>query len=86
MAAVKELFRVTKPNGIVFVAFQTRTRMLLTSLKFPQAWKPNDTIDAIQQFYETGVFNHSDTGRFTGAYYFHVDQIQPLMEQLKRFS
>ncbi|MFD0694500.1 class I SAM-dependent methyltransferase [Paenibacillus sp. GCM10027628] len=81
IAAVKELFRVTKQDGIVFVAFQTRIRMLLTSLQFPQAWKPNDTIDAIQRFNETGVFNHKDAGRFTGAYYFHVDQIQPFMEQ-----
>ncbi|MEW9701093.1 class I SAM-dependent methyltransferase [Paenibacillus sp. SI8] len=80
-AAVKELFRVTKKDGVVFVAFQSRMRMLLTSLQFPQAWKPNNSIEAIHHFQETGIFNHSDAGRFTGAYYFHMDEIKPFMER-----
>jgi ubiquinone/menaquinone biosynthesis C-methylase UbiE len=78
--AVKELYRVTKKNGIVFVAFQTRIRMLLMSLQNPQFWKPNDTMESINQFYDDGIFNHSDKGRFTGAYYFDVGEIQPFME------
>ncbi|MBP1991888.1 ubiquinone/menaquinone biosynthesis C-methylase UbiE [Paenibacillus eucommiae] len=80
MAAVKELYRVTKKNGIVFAAFQTRLRMLLTSIQHPQFWKPNDHMEAIHHFYETGIFNHSDEGRFTGAYYFEVEGIKPFME------
>lgn len=78
--AVKELFRVTKSGGVVFVAFMTRIRHLMTSLAYPQSWKPNDNIDDIQTFLETGVFNHSDEGRFTGAYYFNIEDIRPFME------
>lgn len=80
IAAVKELHRVTKNEGIVFVAFQSRMRMLLTSLLFPQAWKPNDNMAAIQHFKEQGIFNHTDEGRFTGSYYFNVEEIKPFME------
>ncbi|EFM10063.1 Methyltransferase type 11 [Paenibacillus curdlanolyticus YK9] len=80
VAAVKELHRVTKRNGLVFVAFQSRMRMAITSLSQPQAWKPNDSLKAIKTFFETGAFNHHDQGRFTGAYYFHVDAVKPFME------
>lgn len=79
--AVRELFRVTKKEGIIFVAFQSRMRMTITSLQFPQYWKPNDTMDSINEFGNTGVFNHADQGRFTGAYYFNVDEIKPFMEK-----
>ncbi|SDE22937.1 Methyltransferase domain-containing protein [Paenibacillus sp. UNCCL117] len=80
ISAVRELFRVTKKGGIVFVAFQSRMRMTITSLQYPQHWKPNDTIDAIKEFRETGIFNHADKGRFTGAYYFDISEITPFME------
>ncbi|MDR6552662.1 methyltransferase domain-containing protein [Paenibacillus qinlingensis] len=80
IAAAKELYRVTKNDGIVFVAFQSRMRMLLTSLLFPNAWKPNDNMAAISHFKEDGIFNHTDAGRFTGAYYFNVEDIKPFME------
>ena len=78
--AVSELLRVTKPGGRVFVAFMSRTRFLATSLLFPEAWKPNHTAQGIRGFLETGVFNHADPGRFTGAYYFDIDAIKPFME------
>lgn len=29
---------------------------------------------------KTGIFDHHDEGRFTGAYYFCIDEIQPFME------
>lgn len=79
-AAVQELHRVTKSGGLVFVACMTRIRHLMTSLLYPQHWKPNDNMDAIQTFMETGIFNHSDEGRFTGAYYFDIDEMNPFME------
>lgn len=78
--AVKELYRVTKKEGIIFVAFQSRMRMTMTSLQYPQFWKPNDTMDAIHEFCNTGIFNHTDEGRFTGAYYFNIEDIKPFME------
>lgn len=81
VSAVKELFRVTMRNGIVFVAFQSRMRMTITSLQYPQYWKPNDNMDSIQKFYENGIFNHNDKGRFTGAYYFNINDIKPFMEK-----
>lgn len=78
--AVRELFRVTKQGGVVFVAFQSRIRMTITSLLYPQYWKPHDRVEAIIQFGKTGIFNHQDQGRFTGAYYFPIEEIRPFME------
>lgn len=78
--AVKELFRVTKPGGTVFVAFMSRVRHLITSLTAPQHWKPNDTASHIASFMKTGTFDHQDERRFTGAYYFQIEDIPPFME------
>ncbi|MCM3781736.1 class I SAM-dependent methyltransferase [Neobacillus mesonae] len=79
--AAKELYRVTKSGGIVFVAFQTRSRMLLNSLLNPQHWKPNHTMEALAEFRQSGIFNHKDGGRFTGAYYFETAAIEPFMKE-----
>ncbi|MBO0992891.1 class I SAM-dependent methyltransferase [Bacillus sp. SD088] len=78
--AVKELNRVTKKNGLFFVAFMPRIRFTLTSLLSSKNWKPNDNMDAILQFSQSGCFNHADEGRFTGAYYFNIEDINPFME------
>ncbi|WP_026677881.1 class I SAM-dependent methyltransferase [Fictibacillus gelatini] len=78
--AVEELHRVTKKNGIVFIAFMPRIRHVLTSLLFPENWKPNDNMDTIFEFFQSGCFNHADEGRFTGAYYFNIADINPFME------
>jgi ubiquinone/menaquinone biosynthesis C-methylase UbiE len=80
--AVNELRRVTKKGGCVFVAFMPRIRHLTTSLMLPEMWKPNHTVLGISGFLETGAFNHSDEGRFTGAYYFNIEEIKPFMESL----
>jgi len=79
--AVKELYRVTKKGGIVFVAFMPRIRHVLTSLMHPENWKPNNQMDNIEQFSQSGNFNHEDKGRFTGAYYFNIEEIKPFMEK-----
>ena len=79
--AIAELFRVTKENGLVFVAFMSRIKHLTTSILQPNAWKPNHTTEGIVEFLETGVFNHTDEGRFTGAYYFNIEDIEPYMEE-----
>lgn len=78
--AIKECWRVTKQDGIVFVAFLSRLRHLTTSLLFPEAWKPNHTADGIMEFMESGIYNHTDEGRFTGAYYFNIEEIEPFMK------
>lgn len=78
--AIEELSRVTKRGGVVFVAFMTRTRHLTNSLLNPLQWRPNDNMRELTSFMETGIFNHSDEGRFTGAYYFNIEDIQPFME------
>ncbi|MCJ8013253.1 class I SAM-dependent methyltransferase [Paenibacillus sp. KQZ6P-2] len=78
--AVQELHRVTKPGGLVFVAMMSRTRFLTTSLMHPEMWKPNHTVQGITDFLRTGTFDHADEGRFTGAYYFNIDEINPFME------
>ncbi|NHM31950.1 class I SAM-dependent methyltransferase [Neobacillus terrae] len=80
--AIEELKRVTQRNGIVFVAFMPRVRHILTSLLYPDHWKPNDNVDTIIDFSHTGCFNHADTGRFTEAYYFNIEEINPFMESL----
>ncbi|MDU9690863.1 class I SAM-dependent methyltransferase [Priestia aryabhattai] len=79
-AAVKELYRVTKNEGVVFVSFMSRIRHTLSSLLHPEMWKPNNTMDNIEEFIATGEFNHQDEGRFTGAYYFDIQEINPFME------
>ncbi|OPA77406.1 SAM-dependent methyltransferase [Paenibacillus selenitireducens] len=81
VAAVRELYRVTKPNGIVFVAFMSRVRKLQTALQFPTHWKPLDQAESIHEFMQTGIFNHQDEGRFTGAYFYPIAAIQPFMEE-----
>ncbi|WP_028609383.1 class I SAM-dependent methyltransferase [Paenibacillus harenae] len=78
--AVDELYRVTKSGGVVFVAFMTRIRHLMTSLSEPQMWRPNDNMNEIESFMSSGAFNHTDEGRFTGVYYVHIDDIKPFME------
>lgn len=78
--AMQELYRVTNKEGIVFVAFMPRIKHVLSSLLSPGNWRPNDNMESIQQFLHTGEFNHSDEGRFTGAYYFNVNDIKPFME------
>lgn len=78
--AINELKRVTKKGGIIFVAFMPRIKHIYTSLLSPESWKPNNSMDAINRFSETGCFNHSDKGRFTGAYYFNIEEIKPFME------
>lgn len=78
--AARELYRVTKPDGFVFVAFMPRVKFLSTSLMFPENWKPNHTVDGLAEFMRTGKFNHSAEGRFTGAYYYPIEEIKPFME------
>jgi ubiquinone/menaquinone biosynthesis C-methylase UbiE len=79
--AVKELYRVTRSGGYVFVSFMTRIRHLLTTLAYPQSWKPTDNMGEILTFMETGIFNHSDEGRFTGVYYHLIEDIKSFMER-----
>ncbi|WP_432352044.1 class I SAM-dependent methyltransferase [Sporosarcina sp. A2] len=79
--AVKELVRVTKKNGLVFVAFMPRVRHILTSLLSLSNWKTNDNMGSIIQFSQSGCFNHTDEGRFTSAYYFNIEDINPFMEE-----
>ncbi|MBD1381969.1 methyltransferase domain-containing protein [Metabacillus arenae] len=40
--AVQVLKRVTKKNGLVFVALMPRIRHIFSSLLSPENWKPND--------------------------------------------
>lgn len=78
--AVRELNRVTRVGGYVFVAFRSRINHVMGSLLHPENWKPNNAMDAINTFLETGIFNHSDQGRFTGAYFYNIEDIKPFME------
>ncbi|RED65109.1 class I SAM-dependent methyltransferase [Cohnella lupini] len=77
--AVNELRRVTRKDGVVFVAFMPRLKHLATSLMYPEHWKPNDTVRGLSEFAETGIIDHKDEGRFTGAYYSRIEDIQPFM-------
>lgn len=79
--AVQELMRFTKKDGMVFVAFMPRTWHILASLVSPEKWKPNDNMYSIYQFFQSGCFNHAEPGRFTGAYYFNIEEIKPFMEK-----
>jgi ubiquinone/menaquinone biosynthesis C-methylase UbiE len=79
--AVEELRRVTKIGGVVFVAVRPRLSKILTALMFPTQWKPLDNMSEINHFKETGIFNHLDKGRFTGAYFFKIEDIKPFFER-----
>ncbi|REK71670.1 class I SAM-dependent methyltransferase [Paenibacillus paeoniae] len=79
--ALRELRRVTKPGGIVCAAFMPRAKFIQQSIRQPWMWKPHHEIEALSEFVKTGVFNHSDPGRFTGVYYEQVDRIIPQMEE-----
>ncbi|MDF1964232.1 class I SAM-dependent methyltransferase, partial [Priestia megaterium] len=61
-------------------AFMSRIKHTLSSLLHPEAWKPNNNMNSIEEFISTGEFNHNDEGRFTGAYYFDIKEISPFME------
>lgn len=78
--AVQELHRVTKVGGIIFAAIRPRSSKILTALMSPTQWKPLDSIAEIKEFKKTGVFNHANKGRFTGAYFFNIEDIQPFFE------
>jgi ubiquinone/menaquinone biosynthesis C-methylase UbiE len=80
LEAIQELQRVTKKNGVVFVAFRSRINHLIYSLLYPTNWKPNDNVDTINEFMRDGIFNHIDKGRYTGAYFFNIEEINPFME------
>ncbi|WP_088070896.1 class I SAM-dependent methyltransferase [Gottfriedia luciferensis] len=77
--AVQELYRVTKNDGLVFVAFMSRVRHIMNSLSNPENWKPNNSMREIDKFSKTGQFDHRDEGRFTGAYYFEINEIKEFM-------
>jgi ubiquinone/menaquinone biosynthesis C-methylase UbiE len=79
--AVRELRRITKKDGVVFVAFMPRIKHLQQSLRYPEHWKPNHRIDGLKTFLDTGIFNHSDPGRFTGVYFDRMEDIIPFMEE-----
>lgn len=79
--AIRELRRITKPGGTAAVAFMPRSAFLQQCIKNPLQWRPNDRIDALVEFAKTGVFNHSDAGRFTGMYGERVERIIPFMEE-----
>ncbi|WP_312111963.1 class I SAM-dependent methyltransferase [Brevibacillus reuszeri] len=79
-AAAKELHRVTQKDGIVFVAFRSRSNHIMSAFMAPENWKPHHQIGAIHDFYQTGIFDHAEEGRFTGAYFYPVDEISPFME------
>ncbi|NBC67780.1 class I SAM-dependent methyltransferase [Paenibacillus sacheonensis] len=78
--AVQELYRVTKPGGIVFAAVRPRIRKVLTALMSPEQWKPLDSMSEIEAFKRSGRFDHADPGRFTGAYFFEIADILPFFE------
>ncbi|WP_308635367.1 class I SAM-dependent methyltransferase [Paenibacillus silvisoli] len=78
--AVSEVLRVTKPGGIVFAAVMPRVRKTLGALMVPSQWRPLDSMDAIEAFNRTGLFDHADPGRFTGAYFFDIKEVIPFFE------
>lgn len=78
--AVREAYRVTKRGGFVFAAMMPRTAFAITCMRYPAAWRPNDSADRIAELMGTGVFDHADEGRFTGVYYFRTEEIAPFME------
>ncbi|MEW4208074.1 class I SAM-dependent methyltransferase [Priestia megaterium] len=79
--AVRELYRVTKPGGTVFISFMPRVQHVISSLTSPERLKPNNTAKALHDFYESGCFDHAEEGRFTHAYYTKIEDIIPFLKK-----
>ncbi|WP_219833940.1 class I SAM-dependent methyltransferase [Paenibacillus sp. R14(2021)] len=77
--AVRELHRVVKPGGIVCVAFRSRANQLMNALRMPEHWKPLNNIERLEGFMADGRFDHEDAGRYTGAYFYPLAEIEPFM-------
>lgn len=80
-AAARELHRVVKPGGLVFVAFRSRVNQLVNALLQPEQWKPLNGMDALETFMADGRFDHADPGRYTGAYFYDLAEIEPFMAE-----
>ncbi len=46
----------------------------------PERWLPLDDPEHLASFFQSGVFDHAESGRFTGAYFARVEEISPLFE------
>lgn len=78
--AAKEIARLLKPGGVAFAAFMPRPAFMTMTLLEPERWPPLDDPKHLVSFFQDGVFDHAEPGRFTGAYFARVEEISPLFE------
>jgi ubiquinone/menaquinone biosynthesis C-methylase UbiE len=78
--AAEEIARLLKPGGVAFAAFMPRPAFMMVVLLEPERWPPLDDPEHLASFFRSGVFDHAEPGRFTGAYFAHVEEISPLFE------
>ncbi|MDP9372962.1 MAG: class I SAM-dependent methyltransferase [Chloroflexota bacterium] len=76
--AAGEIARVLRPGGVACVAFMPRPAFLTVALLEPERWPPLDDPAGLAPFWESGRFDHTEPGRFTGAWFARVEEIAPL--------
>ena len=74
--AIRESWRLLKPNGRLFVAFITRFAFIRDVARRNPEWLQQNKAYA-DHLLNTGV--HNSTHRFTHAYFAHPDEIIPFM-------
>ncbi len=81
LQAVRESWRILKPNGIIFVDFLTRYSILQWALYRDPEYILREG-DDIRKIVADGVhISPKDSSGFTDAWCAHPDQIEPLMEE-----
>ena len=78
--AAEEIARLLKPGGVAFAAFIPRPAFMTAALLEPDRWPPLDDPEHLSSFFQSGIFDHAEPGRFTGVYCARVDEIKPLFE------
>jgi ubiquinone/menaquinone biosynthesis C-methylase UbiE len=78
--AAEEIARVLKPGGVTFAAFMPRPMFMTVALLEPERWPPLDDPEHLASFFQSGIFDHAEPGRFTGVYCARVEEIKPLFE------
>ncbi len=78
--AAEEIARLLKPGGVLFAAFMPRPAFMTVALLEPERWSPLDDPERLASLFQSGIFDHAEPGRFTGAYFARVEEISPLFE------